>query len=197
MIRILLTMLLLLTTGCAAQNHKTSPAPALSFEAMHDAWVKAAAVGPEHQRLATLKGSWKVTSTFWSDPAKKPETSKGSATFTPVLGGRFIKQEYKGSAMGMKMAGLGYLGYDNMKGAYTSSWMDSLSTTSYASEGSYDSTQKTWTFISEVACPFANGEKMAVKDVLKIVDKNHLLFEVFQTRPDGNEMKVLELKYSR
>ncbi|MES3038275.1 MAG: DUF1579 domain-containing protein, partial [Bdellovibrionota bacterium] len=96
--------------------------------------------GEPHKVLAGIAGNWKTVSQMWHSPDGKPETSKGSANLKMILGGRWLQQEFKGSAMGQPFQGIGMIGYDNVKQKYVTNWYDSMSTGTLTTEGEFDPT---------------------------------------------------------
>ncbi len=153
-----------------------------------DAWAKAAAPGPEHEVLKHFAGSWTTKAKFVMDPAKPAEESTGTSENTMILGGRFMHQVYKGSMMGRPFEGVGVWGYDNMKKQYTSVWLDNNTTSIMPSTGTYDAATKSFTEIAEEG-------KMRM--VTRIVSDTEHQFEMYGVGPDGKEMKVGEITYTR
>lgn len=195
---VFLPLLLVISTGCANSKKPAMPeAPPLTEQQMMEAWEKSAAAGPEHKTLSSLAGAWKAEAKFWNDPKKAPEIVKAKATFTSVLGGRYIRQDYSGKLFGKPMHGIGYMGYDNSKKTYSSTWMDTNSTSVMSSTGTYDAASKTWTFLSEMSCPFAANAMVQMTEKLTLVGKNHLRFEMYQSRDGGEPQKSFEINYRR
>jgi hypothetical protein len=160
------------------------------------AMIKQGTPGPNHKHLNALVGTWKAKSKFWMDPTKKPEESEGECVRKWILGGRFLHEEYKGKAMNQPFRGIGLVGYDNLKKKFTSIWVDSMSTSIWGSEGTYDSAKKTFTFVSEAPDPFT-GKKSKSRDVIKIVSDNETLVQMFREGPKGKDIKILEIVYTR
>ncbi|MET0548440.1 MAG: DUF1579 domain-containing protein [Xanthomonas sp.] len=193
----LLALALFAALPLAAQEQKTKPSQ-LSPEqqAMMQAWEKAAQPGEQHKQLAAMVGKWTTKQTMWMDPNAPPMTETGSATNTLVLGGRHIRQDFRGKWMGQPFEGVGYIGYDNVIGKYYSTWMDSGSTGIFVSHGDYDPATKTYTYLGEMADPASNGAKIPVRQVVRVVDNDHEVFEMYETR-DGKEAKTMQIDYTR
>ncbi|HEX5035017.1 MAG TPA: DUF1579 family protein, partial [bacterium] len=98
------------------------------MEAMMAKAKAAATPGAGHEVLKPLAGNWTTTTRAWMPGEKKAHESAGTSTFTWVLGDRFLRQDFKGNWDGQDFEGMGYLGYDNVKKEYVSTWMDSMST---------------------------------------------------------------------
>src|SRR5437764_8444463 len=113
-----------------AQDAGTQAPPQMSAaeQEMMQKYMKAATPGPEHQKLAKMAGKWKMQVTAWMMPGAPPEKSEGTAEFKPILGGRYIRQEIKGTMGGQPFEGQGTLGFDNVTKERFVTWTDSMST---------------------------------------------------------------------
>lgn len=165
-------------------------------EAMALAMMKAMTPGDPHALLASLAGDWTFTSRMWMDPAAPPQESTGTATYTMLMGGRYLQGVYKGDMAGMAFEGVGVTAYDNTIGQYQSVWMDNLSTMLMFMTGSYDAASRTFTMHTEMADIVNPSIKVKVRELLTIVDRDTHRMEMFETR-DGKERKSLELTYTR
>ncbi len=159
--------------------------------------AKLAAPGPEHKKLAALVGKFTAKSKLWWEPGKPPVEGTSESENVSVLGGRFIRQSYKGNMMGQPFEGLGYLGYDNLKKKFTSTWMDTASTSAMHTEGEGDGDK----IIAkgEVAEPTAGPDKKTkVRTVTTIVSADKHTYELFYTFPgQEQEAKVMEIIYEK
>jgi hypothetical protein len=161
--------------------------------------------GENHKVLADLAGTWTYTIKMWMnpDPNAKPEESKGTAVRKSMMDGRFFVTDVTGKMempqpdgkkKEMTFKGMGIDGYDNVKKKFVGSWVDNMGTGIMFSEGDYDPATKTFTYTSEYeAVP---GMKQKIREVVKIVDKNHHTFEWYEDR-GGQEAKTMEISYTR
>src|SRR5436190_20853791 len=121
--RILAAALLLTVASAApvrAQDAGTPAGqkqPSAEEQAAMEKYMKAAALGPEHQKLAKLAGKWKAQVTAWMAPGAPPEKSDGSVEFKPILGDRYPTEEFTGSMGGHPVHGMGIMGYENVHNA--------------------------------------------------------------------------------
>jgi hypothetical protein len=183
------------STGDAAQAKGESMDAGM--QAMMEAWQKASTPGPQHQQLADhFVGQWTAKQTMWMDPAAPPMTQTGSSSSETVLGGRQVRSDFSGSFMGQPFQGIGYSGYDNVTGRYTSTWADNMSTGTLLAYGDYDPTSKTYTFKSEMADPMQDGAMVPIRMDIRIVDADHHVFDMYETR-DGKEARTMRIEYSR
>ncbi|MDQ3366627.1 MAG: DUF1579 domain-containing protein [Myxococcota bacterium] len=84
--------------------------------------------GPEHEHLRRFVGRWTGTVALWLDPSAPPEETTATAQVDALLGGRFVRVEYAGVAMGTPNAGQYLLAYERDEHRYTAAWIDSFHT---------------------------------------------------------------------
>jgi hypothetical protein len=158
-----------------------------------------------HKLLTDSVGSWSYTVKMWmnGDSSSKPDISKGTATRKAIMDGRFVVMDVTskmdmpgpdGKPKSMTFKGHGLEGYDNVKKKFVGTWMDNMGTGIMMSEGDYDPATKTFTYNSEME-PMP-GMKTAVREVLKITDKNHMTFEWYENR-GGQDVKTMQIDYTR
>jgi hypothetical protein len=167
--------------------------------------MELAKLGENHKLLASLNGTWSYGVKMWmdGDTSKKPMESKGTAVRKSVMDGRFIEMDVTGKMnmpgadgkpKDMTFKGHGMEGYDNVKKKFVGTWIDSMGTGIMMSEGDYDPATKTFTYTGELeAMP---GMKQKIREVMKVTDKDHMVFEWYETR-GPQEMKTMEIDYAR
>jgi hypothetical protein len=172
------------------------PAAALAQQpdsaAMMQAWEAYMTPGPEHQRLASLAGDWTWNSTFWMAPGGPGEKSEGTMTAQPIMDGRYVIEQWNGTVMGGPFEGRSLSGYDNAKKQHWSVWVDNMSTGAMTSWGGYDESGQTMTMSGQFVDPMSGQEKTS-RSVMRHVDENHFILEMFGPGPDGKEFKTMEL----
>lgn len=183
-----------------ADDKKAAAAPPMTPEqkAMMEAFEKMGKVRPEHQQLAYFAGNWDVKQTMWMDPGKPEahQTSTAKVAAAPIFGGRYIEFKYEGSFSGQPYHGQGLFGFDNLKGKYFSTWIDDMSTGNWLAWGEYDAAGKTYTFRGEMDDPMAAGTKIAVREVIHVVDDRHYTFEWYEMH-GGKEAKTMQMEYAK
>lgn len=177
-----------------AQESKAPAAAKSQDQAMADL-MKLAQPGPGHAFLKSLAGSWKAVSKTWTGGPNDPVVGEGSTETSMILGGRFLKEEFKGINMGQPYEGMGLTGYDNGKKEFVSMWVDTLATGIMMQKGSLDAAGKVLTMNGTYEDPLS-GQSTAYRMVTRVVDKNTHIFEMYSKR-DGKEIKEMEITYTR
>ena len=182
----------------------TAPAqPSADMQEMMKVMMEMGKVGENHKLLAEMAGNWTYTTKMWMDPADKPQESKGTATRKAIMDGRYFIAEHTGKfqmpgadgkMQDTNFKGMAIEGYDNAKKKFVSSWVDNMSTMILNSEGTYDAATKTFTYSAQ--CEMIPGKMTTIREVIKIVDKDHHTFEWYDNS-HGPEAKTMEISYTR
>lgn len=161
-------------------------------------WMEYATPNENHKVFATMTGKWKYTSKWWEKADGKPEESRGTSTIKTIMGGRFLQHETKGKAMGQPFQGLGFTGYDNLKGKYETLWFDSMGTGIMHGTGTYDASTKTLKDSGDYSCPMSDDKKREYRGEWKIIDKNTMSYTMYGPSPDdSDEFKQAEMTFKR
>jgi hypothetical protein len=156
-----------------------------------------------HKLLAQTAGTYSYTVKMWMDPSGKPTESTGTATRKSVMEGRYISGDYSGSfkmpgpdgkMQNMDFKGMSLDGYDNVKKKFVSGWVDNMGTGIYVTEGDYDASAKTITYIGQFE--MMPGMKTKVREVIKLTDATHMSMEYYEDRGQG-EAKTMEISYTK
>ncbi len=164
-------------------------------QAMMDLYTKLAAPGEPHKLFASLAGSWTTQSKEWMEPGKPPVESTGVAEMKMLLDGRFLQQKFSGNMMGQPYSGIGISAYDNIRERYVSIWMDTMSTGIFTMEGTASADGRTITLTGQHAEP--GGGQMTHRAIWKIIDSNTQTFDMYGAHHGGEEMKMMEITYTR
>ena len=156
-----------------------------------EAYMKMMATNENHAHLGMFAGEWNMTSKAWMMPGQAPETSQTTAQGEMILGGRFLKMNYKGTMFGQPFEGVQIIGYDNMKKKFITFWIDNSSTAFFLTEGILDESAKTMTETGVWPDPMTGGT-MNVKGITKMVSPDEFTYEMYMVGPDGKEFKSLE-----
>ena len=193
------------TTASSPAGSATSAAVAPDEVEMMKQMIELAKLNENHKLLASLVGTWSVSTKMWMnpDPNAAPLESKGTAVRKPIMNGRYFVTDNTGSMPmpgpdgKMKMMdfkGMSLEAYDNVKKKFVSTWIDSMGTGILTAEGTYDPGSKTFSY--EGDCEVMPGMKMHIREVIKIVDKDHHTFEWYDNSR-GAEAKTMEISYTR
>jgi Protein of unknown function (DUF1579) len=150
-----------------------------------------------HKILNDMAGTWDYKAKFWMDPKGKPEEGTGTSESTLILGGRYLQQDIKGTAMGQPFTGRGTMGFDNVREEYQSTWVDDMSTGQMISTGKYNPKTKTLEYTGTAADPFTGNKNQWYRTTVKMTSKNEHFMEMFTKGADGKEFKTMEMKYKR
>jgi hypothetical protein len=194
------------TTRATSTSTASTPAPAqpsADMQEMMKIMMEMGKVGENHKILGEMAGNWTYTAKMWMDPAGPPQESKGTATRKAILDGRYYMAEHNGKfkmpgadgkMMDMNFKGMAFEGYDNAKKKFVSAWIDNMSTMILNSEGTYDAATKTFTYNAQ--CEMIPGKTTTIREVIKVVDKDHHTFEWYDNSR-GPETKTMEISYTR
>jgi hypothetical protein len=173
-----------------AQDNKEKPA-APSNDEMTKKMQEYATPGAGHKVLDSLAGEWTIQARFWIGGAP-PQESKGAASAKWILGRRYLQEDFAGEMMQMPFRGLGTTAYDNFKKKYISTWIDTMGTGIFISEGTADDSGKTLTFLGKMDEP-ATGEKdKPAKYIIHIEGPDKHTMEMHDLSL-GDKSKVMEL----
>ena len=159
-------------------------------------WMNYMTPSKEHKMMESWKGTWTGEISMWMSPGAPPTTSTGTATNTMLLGGRYQQSSYKSMFNNMPFEGMSTLAFDNAKKVFISTWIDNMGTGIMIGEGPWDEATKTITLKGNMVDP-TTGNNVAFREAYKIIDNDHQMMEMFVSGPDGNEMKTMEVKYTR
>lgn len=150
---------------------------------------------PQHQALAELAGRWSGDTELYLDPAAAPETSPTWATIEPLLAGRWLRIEYRGTATAQPHAGALILGYHRDAGAFEAAWIDSFHTGTAmmmsVGEARADGV------ISVLGSYAAGAERWGWRTTLRRAGADALLIESFNVTPDGQEFPAVVTRLRR
>ena len=180
-----------------ALTHGAPEPPKMTPEqqAEMEAFMKAGTPGAPHQMMAATAGTYDLKIKSWHDPKAPASEDTGTATRKMMLDGRVLVEDVNSSTMGMPFTGHGMRGFDNVTGKYWGTWMDSMSTGLMVSQGTCD-TKNTCTFTGSWNDPI---KKTPVKSRMTThwTSPTTEVFEMFAPGPDGKEMKMMEITYTK
>lgn len=152
-----------------------------------------------HEFLAKMAGTYSCTLRMWAGPDAQnqpPMESRGQAWIEPVLGGRFMQMKFAAAMMGQPFEGLGYLGFDNSRRIFTSSWMDTMSTSTLYMTGSINREGDQINLFGAADEPALGEYGKIIKYTYNFVDDDTFIFRAWEVQY-GDPWKVIEIEYRR
>ena len=151
-----------------------------------------------HFQLTRLEGEWEGVTRVWFEPDKVADESPVRGTMRPILGGRFIMHEYKGSFGGKPLEGIAIYGFHLGLGKYQAAWLDSFhnGTAIMFSEG--NDNQEQFSVLGSYA--YVTPEQVhhwKWRTNLEIRSDNEVVFTAYNISPEGEEQKATETVLTR
>ena len=162
------------------------------------ACVAAGTPGEQHQQLAKNVGVWTGKNTMWMAPDSEPMKSECTATYTPILDGRFVKCEMAGEMPGMgPFNGGGLYGFDNVSQKYQCVWVDNCGTGMDIGTGDLSSDGKVLTWKFTYNCPITK-KPTSMREIETVTGPNTKTLEIYGIDPKGGkEFKMMEIAFTR
>lgn len=151
-----------------------------------------------HARLTPFVGTFKAEVRLWYGGGE-PMVSTGTMTNEFVLGGRYLSQSYAGDPMpghDARFEGRGFWGYNTVDARWEGFWIDGASTFMQHEQGTLADDDRTWTMSSTLTNP-QTGKPMRKRSVIRLLDDDHHMVEMFFEGEDGKEFKAMEIRYER
>jgi len=180
----------------AAQEGAGEGEGAPDMEAKMAEYAKYHTPGEHHKHMQEMIGDWDVVGKFWMGPGE-PMMSTGTAKFTSLYGGLYVKQEYKSAMMGMPLEGTGLMGYDLFNDQHWAIWYDNMSSGIYKSTGTCDAEDMVMTSTGMMDDPMTGRKDVKVKETVKTIDDDTFVFTMYEVGEDGTETKTMEMTYTR
>ena len=191
-----LLLVLILQAPAVFAEEPAQPSPE-QMQKMMEKWRQLATPAQPHAWLAKMSGDWTVASKVWFGPGMEPQASEGTSRAQMILGGRFLEFEDHGTMAGTPFTGRGHMGYDNYRGRYWMSWFDDMGTALYTATGAADDSGRLLTFTGKMDEPLMDVKDKEVKYVLRWVNDDTRIFEIYDEVGTPNEFKTVEMTYSR
>lgn len=160
------------------------------------AWMQYAQPGEGHRFLEKLAGTWEARTQFWMEPGTPPMESTGTSVNELTLGGRYLRSEYTSEFMGAPFQGMSLDGFDNQKQKYVGLWVDTMSTLMLVFEGTCDDAGSVRTMLADYT-DAASGKPAKMKGITTVVGDDEHRYEAWNTGPDGDLFRSMEVVYKR
>lgn len=147
----------------------------------------------EHAALKEKAGTWNVACKFYMDPSQPPMEVEAKETME-LVGDFWTLSKYEADMMGMPFVGRATLGYEPHSQKWVSTWIDSMSPVLFHFTGQMEGDVlvmkgEGWNCHVDAMSMYRTTEKRISADEFE--------FEMFVTMPDGNEMKMMSMRYTR
>ena len=165
--------------------------PAQTMARMEKLGKAFATPNENHEFLARLAGEWDTTSSVMGLP---DET--GFATFTMILGNRFVNGEVSGTFANVPYVGRVTIGYDNYKHKFVATFLNDLGTSLLYAEGMLNASQTTLSLWGSMDEWMTDEHDIPAMYRFTILDENHFTFELHDLAK-SNDTIVITTSYNR
>ena len=148
-------------------------------------WMEFMTPGKEHLFLQTREGRWNVENQQWTNPDEDPIETSMVVEYEMGLGGRYLLQKVLPMDYnGMPFEARGFIGYDNGKQSFVSTWIDSFGTGIASGLGKRkdSSIEWLWTMTDPMT-----GKDSKMRSIETVISADQYRFEMFTIMPDGSE----------
>ncbi len=185
------------TSTTAADKKEPAPRAVLDSATKMKNWQAYSTPGEVHKMLAGENGTWTGDMTMW-EPGKPPQSTKITTINKMILGGRYQVSTNTGNMMGMPFEGISTIAYDNARKTFINTWIDNMGTGMMVMEGTWDDATKTINFKGNMVDPeMGDGSTKPIRQTYQSIDSHTQLMAMYCSGPDGKEMKIMEIKYTR
>ncbi len=188
-----------LATIAAAPAHAEDKKAAKPDEAAMKKMMELSTPGEKHKVLEGMIGEWDYTITYKMAADAPEQKSTGTTSNKWILDGRFVESTVTGSMdMGdqsRKFNGIGLIGHDNVKGEYSSIWIDDMSTGIMTTSGKYDAASKTIKESGYMSCPM-KGQHTKINGELRFIDDKHYSYTMYDASAK-KPFKTMEIQYTK
>ena len=170
----------------------------MSDAASNDTFAEMAKLAAEHALLKPIEGTFRAEVRLWMGPGD-PLVTTGTMVNRFELGDRFLYQVYTGDANDgpfPSFEGRGYFGFNTTTRRFEGMWVDNASTMMQVEQGTVDESGKLWTMHSEMPMP-GSGQPVKKRSIIRVVDADHHEMEAFFTGEDGQEVRNMQILYTR
>lgn len=152
--------------------------------------------GKMHDMLAKSIGVWTEDATMWMAADAPPMKFTLTCVNRMIMGNRYLQGMNRGTVNNMPFEGISTVAYDNAKKVFINTWIDNMGTGIMYSEGTWNESNKSIEFNGSQVDPMS-GKELKARQVMKFIDDNNQLLEMYMTPLNGKEYKSMEIKYTK
>jgi hypothetical protein len=156
--------------------------------------MEAMAPGPEHEVLKGMVGNWTCDVSFIMAPGAPPEKSSGTLKRQMIMDGRYLSEDFEGTAGGMPFKGHALVSYNRGAKQYETIWIDSMGTGIGYWTGKGDA--KKITFEGDNYCAM-EGKVVHEQHILEMPSKDKQVMKMIRKGPDGKDFQNFEMTCTR
>lgn len=151
-----------------------------------------------HFQLSRLAGSWEGEAKTWFEPDTVADASPMKGTMRPILDGRFMMHEYKGSFGGKPLEGIAIYGFHLALGKFQSIWLDSFHNGSAMMFSEGKRGDNNLNVLGSYAYVTPEMEQYwGWRTQIDIVSNDEIIITAYNISPEGDEVKATEVNYKR
>jgi len=165
--------------------------PAQTMARMEKLGEAFATPNENHEFLARLTGEWDTSSSVLGLP-----NEGGVASFSMILGNRFVNGDVRGTFANVPYVGRVTIGYDNYKHKFVASFLNDLGTSMLYAEGMLDTSGNTLSLWGSMDEWMTDEHDIPAMYRFAILDENHFTFELHDLAKITDTV-VIATSYSR
>jgi hypothetical protein len=149
-----------------------------------------------HNQLQEIIGNWEGNTKTWFEPGVVADESPMTGSIRPVLGGRFLMHEYKGSLNGEAFEGIAFYGFDIASNVFQSAWIDSFHMGTGILFSTETASDKGFSVLGSYGGPDI-PEPWGWRTTINVIDSDHIKISAYNISPEGQEDIATETTYTR
>lgn len=128
----------------------------------------------EHELLQRFAGKWSVDQEANMGPGQPVMKGKGSIE-SRMLGKFWVINEFTSGMGGVNVTGIQTVGFDQKRGKYVGTWVDSMTDTLWQYTGTVDDSGRVLTLEAEGPNLWAQGEMTLYRDIYEFKSDDEIL----------------------